>query len=146
MPTIITPTDLETNLYPEIIDQITRTDGTITKRAIESAVQETKMYLSRYNLAALFGTDDEAPLVRDEHLKSIVKDIACWHLVRLSNPGADYAAFRTAYQDAIATLKNIMSGQAQPEGWPYLDTSTAHTLPPGNAIGWDSNPKRNNYY
>ncbi len=142
---IITATDLATNIYAEVITEITRADSTITGRAITTAIQEAKMYLSRYDLVQLFGTDTVSPTVQDEYLKSLVKDLACWHLLRLSNSGIDYTAFRTAYQDAIAALKNIMNGQAQPQGWPYLDT-TSESVPPGDSINWNSNPKRNNYY
>ncbi len=142
---IITTSDLATNIYPEIITEITRTDTTITDRAINAAIQEAKMYLARFDLAQLFGTDSTPPTITDEYLKSLVKDLACWHLLRLSNAGIDYAAYRTAYQDAISALKNIMAGQAQPQGWPYLDTSTEGT-PLGDSISWGSNPKRNNYY
>jgi hypothetical protein len=142
---IINSADLATNIYPEIIAEITRADGTITTRAIAAAIQEAKMYLGRYDLIALFGTETVAPIIQDEYLKSLVKDLACWHLLRLSNSGIDYTAFRTAYTDAIGALKNIMAGQAQPDGWPYLDTS-AETAPDGNTISWNSNPKRNNYY
>ena len=142
---IITSADLATNIYAEIITEITRSDNTIADRAITTAIQEAKMYLGRYDLVQLFGTDTLPPVIQDEYLKSLVKDLACWHLLRLSNVGIDYTAFRTAYQDAIGTLKNIMIGQAQPQGWPYLDT-TAESAPPGDSINWSSNPKRNNYY
>lgn len=142
---IITSSDLATNIYPEIITEITRSDATIADRAVAAAIQEAKMYLGRYNLLQLFGTDTTAPSVSDEYLKSLVKDLACWHLLRLSNAGIDYTAFRTAYLDAVTALKNIMAGQANPDGWPYLDAS-AETAPPGDSISWSSNPKRNNYY
>ncbi len=142
---IITPADLSTNIYPEIITEITRTDTTITYRAIDAAIHETKMYLARFDLAQLFGTNTLQPAVHDEYLRSLVKDIACWHLLRLSNVGVDYTVYRTAYQDALTTLKNIMAGQAQPQGWPYADTAT-EDIPDGDTISWSSNPKRNNYY
>jgi hypothetical protein len=142
---LITSADLATNIYPEIITEITRSDGTVTDRAIAAAIQEAKMYLGRYDLVQLFGTDTVAPSISDEYLKCLVKDLACWHLLRLSNAGIDYTAFRTAYLDAVAALKNIMAGQASPEGWPYVDT-TSESAPPGDSISWSSNPKRNNYY
>jgi hypothetical protein len=44
---IITPADLATNIYAEVISEITRSDNTITERAIAAAIQEAKMYLSR---------------------------------------------------------------------------------------------------
>jgi hypothetical protein len=142
---IIIQADLATNIYAEVITEITRTDDTIVDRAINTAIQEAKMYLAKYDLVQLFGTDVLAPTVEDEYLKSLVKDLACWHLLRLSNVAIDYTVFRTAYQDAIAVLKNIMAGQAQPQGWPYLD-ATAESVPQGDAISWESNPKRHNYY
>ena len=143
---IIIPPDLRTNIYLEVIDEITRSDSNITQSAIDAAIQEAKMYLSRYDLVQLFGTGRDEPTVTDEYLRSLIKDIACWHLLRLCNTGVDHTIARTAYQDAIGSLKNIMSGQAQPQGWPYADNSTADPTPEGNTISWSSNPKRNNYY
>ena len=114
---IINASDLATNIYPEVINEITRNDTTITTAAISAAIQETKMYLGRYDLIQLFGTDTGSPTLDDAYLKSLVKDIACWHLLRLCNSGANYTAYRTAYTDAIEVLKNIMNGKAQPQGW-----------------------------
>ncbi len=142
---VITSADLATNIYSEIITEITRTDATIADRAIATAIQEAKMYLGRFDLVQLFGTDTLAPTVTDEYLKSLVKDLACWHLLRLSNVGIDYSVYRTAYQDAVNALKSIMNGQAQPQGWPYLDT-TGETAAQGDTIVWSSNAKRSNYY
>lgn len=142
---IITPSDLDTHLYPEVTGAITRADATITERAIATAVQEVKMYLSRYDLLPLFGTESTDPTIADALLKNLVKDVACWHLLRLSNNSADLAIFRSAYVDAIATLKNIMNGMAQPEGWPYA-TAPVTEMPQGTTISWGSNERRNNYY
>jgi hypothetical protein len=143
---IITQADLATNIYPEVIDEITRADATIVANAINTAVQEAKVYLAKYDLDQLFGSKDTEPTVTDAYLSSLVKDLTCWHLLRLSNVSIDYAVFRTAYEDAIAALKSIMAGQAQPQDWPYRDTATADTPPDGNAISWSSNPRRNNFY
>lgn len=143
---IITQADLATNIYAEVIDEITRSDNTITERAIAAAIQEAKMYLARFDLLQLFGTDDETPSVRDEYLSSLVKDLACWHLLRLSNVSIDYSVFRTAYQDAITVLKSIMAGQVQPQGWPYVQNTGTEPVPDGDSIDWTSNPKRNNHY
>jgi hypothetical protein len=142
---LITQADLATNLYPEVIEEITRTDDTIADRAIAAAIQEAKMYLARFDLIQLFGTDILEPTVEDEYLKSLVKDLACWHLIRLSNTGIDHATYRTAWQDAITVLKNIMAEKAQPQGWPYADSSST-TYPDGSSISWHSNPRRDNHY
>jgi len=143
---IITQADLATNIYPEVIDEITRKDATIVNNAIDTAVQEAKLYLSKYDLVQLFGTEEEQPTITDAYLNSLVKDLACWHLLRLSNVSMDYAVFRTAYEDALAALKSIMTGQAQPQSWPYRNTTTADAPPEGNSISWSSNPRRNNFY
>ncbi len=119
---IITPADLASNIYAEVISEITRSDNTITERAIAAAIQEAKMYLSRYDLAQLFGTDTQPVAVQDEYLCSLVKDLACWHLLRLSNTGLDLAVYRNAYQDAVTVLRSSQAGQAQPQGWPYADS------------------------
>ena len=142
---IITSADLATNIYAEIIDEITRGDDTITERAISTAEQEAKLYLSKYDLLQLFGDDKTAPTIADEYLNRLVKDIACWHLLRLSTPGVDEGVYRTAYEDAMAALKDIMNGQAEPQGWPYKDTE-ADTAPEGDSISWSSNPKRHNHF
>jgi len=140
---LITSADLGTNIYPEILAEIIRGDDTITDRAISTAIQEAKLYLTRYDLVQLFG-DKKSAGIDDELLKRLVKDIACWHLLRLSNIGIDYSAYRAAYQDALTTLKNIQTGAAEPDGWPYAETT--EETPPGNSIEWTSNPKRTNYY
>lgn len=142
---IITSSDLSSNIYPEIIIEITRGDTTITESVITSAIQEAKMYLSKYDIVQLFGTGSKEPTIVDEFLKSIVKDIACWRLIKLSNPSIDYSVFRTAYEDALKVLNNIMTGQMQPEGWIYAETNP-DSIPQGNSISWSSNEKRNNYY
>ena len=142
---IITQSDLSTHIYSEVINEITRTDNTIVDKAISTAIQETKMYLARYDLVQLFGTDIAAPTITDEYLKSIVKDIACWHLIRLANVNVDYNVYRNNYYDAINALKTIMNGGANPDGWPYKDIST-ELLTDGDSISWSSHPKRENYF
>lgn len=142
---IITTSDLYTHLYTDVLNEIIRNDSTIADKAICAAVQETKMYLSRYDLVQLFGTDTTAPTIQDEYLKSLVKDIACWHILRLSNAGVDYAAARTVYEDALHALTAIQRGEAEPQGWPYLDTR-GETAPQGDNVVWHSGLKRENYF
>lgn len=142
---IITQSDLSTHIYTEVLNEITRTDNTLVAKAINTAIQETKMYLNRYDLVALFGTDVASPTVTDEYLKSIVKDITCWHLVRLSNVNVDYNVYRNNYYDAINALKTIMNGGANPDGWPYRDISS-NMLTDGDTVSWNSHIKRENYF
>ncbi len=142
---IITSADLGTNIYPEIITEITRGDTSIADAAIANAIQEAKMYLARFDITALFGTDTEPPTTIDAFLAGLVKDIACWRLIKLSNTGVDFAAYRSIYEDAINTLDKIKTGSIQPQGWAYADLST-ETTPMGDSISWTSNARRHNYY
>jgi phage gp36-like protein len=114
--------DFKTHLYAEVIDNITRADDTVLDKAISAGIAEVKMYLSRYDLLALFGTalvDPTVEATKLEHLKNLTKDVASWHLVKLANPNVDLKLFRTLYEDAIKLLEKIMNGKAQPEGWPF---------------------------
>jgi hypothetical protein len=142
---IITQSDLYTHLYTDVLNEIIRNDSTITDKAISAAIQEAKMYLDKYDLVQLFGTDTTAPVIQDEFLKTLVKDITCWHLVRLSNAGVDFTTARTIYEDAVKTLTAIKQGNVQPQGWPYADAS-ANTTPQGDNVSWSSSLKRTNYF
>ncbi len=139
------PSDLKTHLYDEVVTEITRGDDSLTTNAIAAAVQEAKIYLSKFDLVALFGTAETDPTFTDAYLLALVKDLATWHLLRIANPGTDNAIARTAYEDAIGVLKSIQNGSVQPAGWPYADTA-AESVPDGNSINWSSVPKRSNYY
>ncbi|MCD6011652.1 MAG: hypothetical protein K0Q79_1514 [Flavipsychrobacter sp.] len=133
--------DLYTVIYPEILEQITRRDDTIINRAIASGMQEVKSYLSRWDLVQLFGDDETEPVVADEWLKAITKDVAAWWIIKLGNPGINYEHIRTCYQDSINVLRQLQAGKMQPDGWPYKDT-TEESAPDGNSVEWSSNPKR----
>ena len=132
---IVAPADLYTQMYPEVRTLITRGDDTIPAKAISSAIKEVKMYLSRFDLVALFGDPvaDTAATINDEFLIDLVKSIATWHLLRLANPNVDLTIARTWYEDAISSLKKITLGTTMPEGWPYRDT-TGETAAQGDSI------------
>src|ERR1044072_352515 len=115
---LITQSDLGTHIYAEKLNEIIRNNNSLAEKAIAAAESEAKMYLSRFDLLALFGDDTNAPQVQDEFLKHLLKDMACWYIIRLANPVIDYKAFRDAYENAINTLERIMQGLANPDGWP----------------------------
>lgn len=142
---LLTVEDLKTHLYSEIIAEICRDDQGITEQAIEDAEEEAQAYLSRYDLGRLFGPQEDPPIPR-KHLCNIIKDIACWHLVRLANPNVNLELFRTIYEDAIKFLVKVQDGKADPAGWPYKPDDPAT---PGNenmGVGWSSNPKRHQHF
>lgn len=119
----------------------------LVTKAINAAVAEVKSYLTKYDLFKLFGDDITPAVVDDEHLRNIVKDVACWYLVRLANPNIDLALFRTIYEDAIKWLQLVQKGQADPAGWPYPedDPNTEEDESAGT-VRWSSNQKRGQHY
>ena len=82
----------------------------------------------------------------DINLKNKVKEITAWHLIKLANPNINMQLFRTGYEDAIAWLKDVQKGNADPDGWPYKDDDEETNFPEGNTISYTSNPKRENHY
>ena len=136
----ITKEELTSHIYAEDMDVITRGDDQKITDAINSAVGEAKIYLSRFDLPALFAkTDDE----RDPILVLYIKDIAKWHFIPNSNAGIDYANALDRYEKAIAWLKVIQKpSTGVPLGWPVI------TEPEGidQEFQVRSRPKRGNYY
>jgi hypothetical protein len=144
---IIAPADLYTSMYPEVQTLITRGDSTIAVKAISSAISEVKMYLSKYDLVQLFGdpVNNTAATFTDELLNDYVKNIAVWYLLRLANPNVDMSVAVTYYEKAISSLRAIQKGMAQPDGWPYKDT-TGETAPQGDSIYSHSNCPNKNFF
>lgn len=146
---IITPADLKTHIYPEIQDLISRADTSIVTTAIDAAVDEAKMYLSRFDRLALFGNDNASPPVAatftSPALIQWVKNIATWHLIRLAPPNIDTPITRSNYEDTIRALRDIQKGTAEPDGWPLYD-ATKDAQPIGDSVYFTSQPKRTNNY
>lgn len=137
----LTPSDLNTHIYAELMDEITRSDASLVQQGIDSGMAEVKAYLSRYDLPLLFG--DTLPQEATGYLKALCKDIACWHLIKLCNPNIDLKLFRTLYEDAINFLKLVQQGKADPDGWPYKpDDPATPDFNESDYVQWDSNTKR----
>ena len=123
--------------------QVTYID--LVARAINEGIGEAKSYLNRYDLAAIFGTEDDAPTYLDEHLNGLVKDIVCWKLIKMSNPNINIELFRTAYEDAVNYFKAVMKGNVDP-AWPLrLDDEDTDFDESGHIFSF-SNIKRKNHY
>lgn len=146
---IISIEDLYSRIYEEDIEEITRTtsdeENALVTTAIATAIGEVKMYLSRYDRLQLFGSNDVEPTVNDPLLKSMCVDVAAFHLVLLGNKNIDFKKTKEQYEATVEILKNIQKGNAQPEGWPYKDTS-GQTAPQGSAIAASYNKKRKNNF
>lgn len=144
---IILPSELSTHLYPEIIAQITRDDESIVTRAILAAQSEVASYLHRFDAEGMLATESTATGQGLEHLKSLVKDVSCWQLLKLANPNINLELFRSMYEDAIKFLDKVMKGQATPIGWPLkVDNDETDQDEGIGVVEWDSNTKRSNHY
>lgn len=136
----ITKDDLKTHIYPEITEIITRADDTIVTAAIAAGEGEVKSYLNRFDTATMFGGS-----YANEYFKNIVKDVVCWHLIKLANPNINLELFRTAYEDAKKNLKEILKGETSPD-FPLKPNDPATDIDEAGTIEYGSNPKRNNHY
>jgi hypothetical protein len=144
---IIAPADLKTKIYPEIQALITRGDADIQLEAIDTAIAEVKMYLSKYDLVQMFGSSVQnvSATFSDSYLSSLVKTVAVWNILRLANPNIQMSVAFTSYEQAISSLKKIQTGMAQPDGWPYKNT-IGETAPQGDSIYSNSNPQKRNHF
>lgn len=144
---IITIEELgKTSLYPEIISKITRGDNTAAELQILAAEEFAKSYLFKYDLKAIFGEENTQPTFKSELVKKIVKIIASYYLVRLSNPNVAIELFRADYEDAIKILEDIRDGKNNPN-LPYSpDDPLTETDESNQDIYWNSNPKRTNFF
>ena len=120
---IIQPQELGTELYPEIVNLITRSDDNELRSHIKAAEDFAKAYLFKYDLNALFGTENDPPTVQDEFLKKTIKIIASYWLVRKANPSVSLELFCKDWQmfigdeDTPGWLTNIKNGTINPN-WP----------------------------
>jgi len=131
-------TDLNTHLYNETVETITRGDNAIAESAINTAKKEAKGYLSRFDVATIFTAEGEN---RDELLLTFVKDLAVYHLMTLGKPGIDYKMRQERYERACTWLKMVMRGEITPD-LPLAPIETA----PKPIITYGSNPKRDQHF
>lgn len=144
---IIQPADLKTHVYEAIINEIAENDNQVIVSAIAMAIDEAKMYLTRYDLTAIFGdqaTDTAATFTPDAMLLNIIKTLAVWNLMQLANPNLDFEQWQNRYRQMISSLKDIQKGAADPR-WPYQDYTDV-TTPESIEVIAVSNPKANNSY
>lgn len=151
---LVQPSELNTELYPEIIAAITRSNNDEVILQIKAAEAFAKSYLFKYDLKALFGDDTTDPVVApslvDENLKKTIKVIASYWLVRKANPNVNLDLFREDFEMMVGNkevpgwLYDIKEGNINPS-WPYKaddpitpeDESTEN-----DGVFFDSNPKR----
>jgi hypothetical protein len=151
---LVQPSELNTELYPEVIAAITRSTPQEVIDQIKAAEDFCKSYLFKYDLNALFGNDNvdpaTAPTVIDNNLKKTIKIIASYWLVRKANPNVNVDLFREDWELMIGNkevpgwLYEIKEGNINPS-WPYKpdDTETPEDESEENTgVFWGSNQKR----
>lgn len=141
----LTKEDITTHLYAEVRDEITRGDDSLITKAITTGVGMAKSYLNRYDLVAMFDNDDSKRTFNDEFLNGVVKDIVCWHLIKLCNPNVNLELFRTVYEDAIKYLEKVQRGNTDP-AWPLKANNPDTPNDDAGNIEWRSLDKRINHY
>lgn len=144
---LIEPSDLYTHLYAEVVEEITRENDTIAEEAIIRASSEVSSYLHRFDAEGMMATESTATGQGLQHLKGLVKDVACWQLLMLANPNVQLGLFRSRYEDAIKFLEKVMKGWATPPGWPLRANNPATEGDEGlGLIEWTSERKRRQHY
>ncbi len=131
--------ELTTHLYQENIDVIARADNTIVMAAIDTATQEAKGYLSDYDRDEIFS---QVGSNRNALLLTLVKDVAVWHFINLSNAGSDMELRQLRYERAIDWLKSVRRGDVTPD-LPKLIDDTGKVR--GGVIA-GSNPKKTQHF
>lgn len=144
---ITTPEELErTTLYPEVIRQITRGDQEAVKLQILAAESLAKSYLTKYDLTALFGTESRAASHPDELIKTVVRTIASYYLLKMANPNVNIELAQMDYKDAINILRDIRDGKNNLPGVPYATDDPATDEEGAGDVQWHSTPKRTNLF
>lgn len=134
----ITPEELNTHLYRENIEAISRDDETVVIAAIDAAVSEAKGYLSAYDTEKIFSAEGAE---RNALLLIFVKDIAVWHFINLCNAGTELQLRQDRYERAVAWLRQVQKGEVTPD-LPGIETDGK---PEGIYI-YGSNPKRMQHF
>jgi hypothetical protein len=151
---LVQPSELITELYPEIQNAITRGNNDEVISQIKAAEDYCKSYLFKYDLKALFGDDSAdpvlAPTIVDNNLKKTIKVIASYWLVRKASPNVNLDLFRDDFELMVGNkeipgwLYDIKEGNINPS-WPYKaddPTTPEDESTENDGVFFDSNPKR----
>lgn len=132
----LTIAEMKAYLYEENVDVITRDDDTIVQAAIDTAMGEAKGYLGNYDRAVIFA---QQAANRNALLLTMCKDLAAFHIVKLSAAGVNYEYRKQVYDRAVQWFKDVQKGNILPD-LPTLNTEDGQPLTAG--IRYGSNPKR----
>lgn len=137
----------QTELYPEVIEAISRSSEDAVKLQIMAAESFCKSYLFKYDLSAAFGTETTPPEVDSPMLKKIVKTIAAYYLLRMANPNFNLELYQGEYEAVVRLLEDIRDGNNNITELPYkTDDPATPTIEGELGTSWSSNPKRKNHF
>lgn len=138
----LTVEEMKTHLYREDVDLISGGDDAIMEAAIDTAIEETKGYLGKFDRKRVFGAEGTE---RNSLVLTFAKDIAAWHFLVLCNVGSDLDYRYNRYARAIDWLKEVQKGNVSPDlPMPDEDGDGEPDQPLTYLFG--SNPKRHNHY
>lgn len=137
----LTPEELYTHLYEEVIDEITRNDDAKAATAIDAAAEEARGYLTMYDTEAIFAATGNN---RNPILLLYIKDIAVWHFINLANPNVEMQLRQDRYEKAVKWLEKVQAGKTNP--LLPLPAAPQDGTPLENFLKWGSNKKRNNHF
>lgn len=130
--------ELKTHLYDEELSAIIRNDETIAHACIDMAIEfATSKLMKHYNTTAIFSAEGNH---RNALVLKIVKDIAAWELIGLSNPSIDYPDKKFRYEQAVDWLTAVYKGM--PANLPRIEEKTIEN----SSFKYHSNPPRTNHY
>lgn len=138
----ITAKELETHLYKEDIDTISREDETILTAAVDAAIEEAYGYLGAYDRKKIFEATEGK---RNPLLLIFVKDIAVWHFINLCNAGCDLELREKRYDRAVSWLRQVQRGETT-ANLPIVDENGDGEPDTAGEYIYGSNPKRNQHF
>lgn len=134
------PAEINTHLYGEIVNEISRADATILQAAIDAAISEMRGYISFFDVDTILAATGTG---REPILLLFTKDIAVWHFISLANPNVEMEYRETRYNNAIKWLRSVQKGETVPNLPPA--TNPDETVQTGK-VKFGSNTKRQTSY
>ncbi|MCP1997290.1 DUF1320 domain-containing protein [Flavobacterium sp. HSC-61S13] len=130
--------ELKTHAYDEEISAIIREDETIAHACIDIAIEfSSSKLMKHYKVDEVFSQQGKS---RNPLVLKIVKDIAIWELIGLSNPSIDYPDKKFRYEQAVDWLTAVYKGM--PANLPRLEDNSNQA----SSFSYHSNPKRSNHF
>lgn len=128
--------EMRTVVYPYQMQQIAENNDQDIVIAINTAIEEVKSYLSRYDIGKIFTAtiDERNPLICE-----ITKTIALWYLMQKSNVDMQFDNLKDRYDRAINYLRDVENGKRQPD----LPIATNDSGEQETMFRYGSNPKFN---